>query len=168
MSRSGSLDPCSAILRRLSKRLGLETKLLEFRLQRQWRDMVGEPLASHTWPAQIRFKKLYLIVPNSIWLQQLTFLKPSLLAHIKRAEGGEFIHDIVLRVGETPGPSTFSQDSPTEPDRSSIRRQEIEPAPSPIPIDLINLRDPDLRRRFTEVIARYPFRRTPSRPGADR
>jgi hypothetical protein len=167
MSRSGSLDPCSAILSRLAKRLGLETKLLEFRLQRQWYDIVGESLASHTWPAQIRFKKLYLIVPNSVWLQQLTFLKPTLLAHIKRACGEEFIQDIVLRVGGTPRLSTFSRSGHPDPGRSSTR-EEREHDPSAIPINLISPQDPDLRRRFTEVIARYPFRRILPRPEADR
>ena len=44
-------------------------------------------MGSHTWPAQIRFKKLYLVVRNSVWLQQLTFLKPALLAKLQAESG---------------------------------------------------------------------------------
>ena len=57
-------------------------------------------MASHTWPAQIRFKKLYLIVRNSVWLQQLTFLKPALLAKLQAESGADFVTDLACRVGE--------------------------------------------------------------------
>ncbi|MCP9472642.1 MAG: DUF721 domain-containing protein [Nitrospira sp.] len=161
MPRTGSLDSCGAILSGLSKRLGLETKLLEFRLQRQWRDIVGEPLASQTWPAHIRFKKLYLIVRNSVWLQQLTFLKPSLLDQVGRAVGMEPIKDIVFRVGEIPVPAVPSENDPVVSGRPP-ERDEVETAPL-----ALGIRDPELRRRFTEAIARYPFRQARSRPAKD-
>jgi hypothetical protein len=77
MRPSGSLDSFSIILSGLAKRLGLQTHLFEVRLQQQWREIIGEPVGSHTWPVQVRFKKLYLIVRNSVWLQQLMFLKPT-------------------------------------------------------------------------------------------
>jgi predicted nucleic acid-binding Zn ribbon protein len=102
MARPGTLDSFGTILSGLSKRLGLESRLVELRLQHQWRDIVGEPMASHTWPANIRFKKLYLIVRNSVWLQQLTFLKPALLTKLQADAGPELVTDIVGRVGELP------------------------------------------------------------------
>ena len=85
MPVSGPLDSFGAILSGLAKRLGLETRLVELRIQQRWPEIVGEPMGSHTWPAQIRFKKLYLLVENSVWLQQLTFLKPALLAKLREA-----------------------------------------------------------------------------------
>ena len=84
MRTHGSLDSFSVILSGLAKRLGLQSHLFELRLQQQWREIIGEPIASHTWPAQVRFKKLYLLVRNSVWLQQLTFLKPTLLAKLNK------------------------------------------------------------------------------------
>jgi len=103
MRSSGSLDSFSAILAGLSKRLGLQSHLFELRLQQQWREIIGEPVGSHTWPAQVRFKKLYLIVRNSVWLQQLVFLKPTLLAKLNDRAGSEMLTDIAFRVGEIPG-----------------------------------------------------------------
>lgn len=102
MRPSGSLDSFSVILSGLSKRLGLHPHLFELRLQQQWRDIVGEPVGSHTWPAQVRFKKLYLTVRNSVWLQQLVFLKPALLAKLNERAGSELMTDIAFRVGEIP------------------------------------------------------------------
>ncbi len=160
MTRTGSLDSCGAILSGLSKRLGLETKLLEFRLQRHWREIVGEPLASQTWPAHIRFKKLYLVVRNSVWLQQLTFLKPSLLDQVGRAVGMEPIKEIVLRVGEIPPPVPFESDPVVSGRPPAWDEVELDPLP-------IGIRDPELRRRFTEAIARYPFLRAQPRPAKD-
>ena len=91
MRPSGSLDSFSTILAGLSKRLGLQSHLFELRLQQQWREIIGEPVGSHTWPAQVRFKKLYLIVRNSVWLQQLVFLKPTLLAKLNDRAGAEML-----------------------------------------------------------------------------
>ena len=74
----------SSVLTKLAKRLGLEAKLLEAQLRRHWPEIAGEQIAAHTRPDQIRFKKLHLIVANSVWLQQLTFLKPTLLRRSTR------------------------------------------------------------------------------------
>lgn len=98
----GSIDSVSSVLEGLVRRLGLESKLFEGRLRRDWVSIVGEPIASNTWPDQIRYKKLYLVVHNSVWLHQLTFLKPTLLHKLNSEPGGEFVADIVLRVGELP------------------------------------------------------------------
>ena len=106
MRPSGSLDSFSIILSGLAKRLGLQTHLFEVRLQQQWREIIGEPVGSHTWPVQVRFKKLYLIVRNSVWLQQLMFLKPTLLAKVNEQAGSELITDIAFRVGEIPNART--------------------------------------------------------------
>jgi hypothetical protein len=98
----GSIDSVSSVLEGLARRLGLESKLLESRLRRDWVSIVGEPIASNTWPDQIRYKKLYLLVHNSVWLHQLTFLKPTLIHKLNTVAGTELVTDIVLRVGELP------------------------------------------------------------------
>src|SRR6476469_4441164 len=143
----GTLDSFGSILSGLSKRLGLESRMLELRLQRRWRDIVGEPMASHTWPAQIRFKKLYLIVRNSVWLQQLTFLKPALLAKLNDRAGSEMLTDIAFRVGEIP----------------DVRAVVPEPSPHSVPVSdaaiveahahAAAVQDPELRTRLASVMA---------------
>lgn len=98
----GSIDSVSSVLEGLARRLGLESKLLESRLRRDWVSIVGEPIASNTWPDQIRYKKLYLLVHNSVWLHQLTFLKPTLIHKLNSVADAELVTDIVLRIGELP------------------------------------------------------------------
>lgn len=162
MAKVKSLDSFGAILSGLAKRLGLETRLLELRLQHDWQDIIGEPIASHTWPAQIRFKKLYLVVQNSVWLQQLTFLKPTLLAKLRDAVGTELISEIVLRVGEVPSA------------RSSPGAASLDGDPSEVQMDpdtishTAGIQDLELRDRFTRVISRYPSQPAPPQPAKDR
>jgi hypothetical protein len=147
MRPSGSLDSFSTILSGLSKRLGLQSHLFELRLQQQWRDIIGEPVGSHTWPAQVRFKKLYLIVRNSVWLQQLVFLKPTLLAKLNDRAGSEMLTDIAFRVGEIP----------------DVRAVVPGPSPESVPVGdaamteaeahAAAVQDPELRTRLASLMA---------------
>jgi hypothetical protein len=110
MRGQSKLDSFGTILTGLAQRLGLESKLFEARLRRQWPDIVGEPIANHARPDQIRFKKLTIFVCNSVWLQQLTFLKPVLLEKVNALAGGPLVTEIVLRIGKIPA-GTFPASS---------------------------------------------------------
>ena len=157
MPRTGSLDSFGSVLSGLAKRLGLESKLLELRLQHDWRHIVGEPIASHTWPAHIRFKKLSLVVRNSVWLQQLTFLKPALLAKLNAASGTELVKEIVLRVGDIPSPPAAPSDSLAIDGKSP----EAEAARAEAAGHVAAIQDPGLREQFTSVISKYPSQAPP-------
>lgn len=159
MRGPGSIDSLSNILEGLARRLGLESKLLESRLRRDWVSIVGEPIASNTWPDQIRYKKLYLLVHNSVWMHQLTFLKPTLLQKLNTVTGGELVTDIVLRVGEIPPQVVASVTAPSGDGDSTISEAVlVETLPH-----VSAIQDPDLRLRFTSVISRNL--RAPTHPG---
>lgn len=159
MISPGTLDSFGSILSGLSKRLGLESRMLELRLQRHWRDIVGEPTASHTWPAQIRFKKLYLIVRNSVWLQQLTFLKPTLLTKLQAESGTGSVTDIAFRVGEIPGEAEASPTGLT----NDLGSTQSEKSWAELVSHTTMIQDPSIRERLREVISKYPAH-LPPRP----
>jgi hypothetical protein len=128
----------------------LETKLLEFQLRRDWPRIVGQPIAAHTRPDQIRFKKLYLLVENSVWMQQLAFLKPTLLAKINEAAGTELVTEIALRIA----------DLGTAAARQNGESSDEGPPPEPSPESLAaaaahasSIQDPELRTHLTKVMA---------------
>src|SRR5215831_3047769 len=147
MRASGSLDSFSTILSGLAKRLGLQSHLFELRLQQQWRHMIGEPVGSHTWPAQVRFKKLYLVVRNSVWLQQLVFLKPTLLAKLNERAGSEVLTDITFRVGEIPDATAVA------PAPSHERVQVSDAAMVEAQAHAAAVQDPELRTRLASIMA---------------
>jgi hypothetical protein len=159
MSGSGSLHSFGTILSGLSKRLGLESRLLELRFQHRWREIIGEPIASHTWPAQIRFNKLYLTVQNSVWLQQLTFLKPTLLAKVNAEAGTDCVTEIVLRVGELPSQAVDSGSTVLADSTGTLSEAEL----AEVLTHTAAIQDPDIRAKFKEVISSYPAQ-APARP----
>lgn len=153
MPAAGSFDSLGSILGGMARRLGLDAKLAEFRLRRRWAEIVGPQVAAHTRPDQIRFKKLYLLVRDSLWLHQLTFLKLDLLARINAEAGGEAVADIVLRIGEIHpedehgGRSLPNSDLPTsnlEP-RTALQEEAAAHAEA--------VKDPELRARLAAVMA---------------
>jgi predicted nucleic acid-binding Zn ribbon protein len=147
MRPTGSLDSFSTILSGLAKRLGLQSHLFELRLQQQWHEIIGQPVACHTWPAQVRFKKLYLIVRNSVWLQQLNFLKPTLLAKINERAGSEVLTDIAFRVGEIP------ESRPVAAGPSPERLAVSDTAMIEAQAHAAAVQDPELRTRLAAVMA---------------
>jgi predicted nucleic acid-binding Zn ribbon protein len=142
--------PVSDVLSRVAHKLGLETRLLEVQLKRRWAEIVGEQIAAHTRPDQIRFKKLSVVVENSVWLQQLTFLKPELLDKINGVADRDIVTEITLRVGEirvlAGGKTEQAHETggPATPDDAALREAAAHAA---------SVTDPDLRDRLTEVMA---------------
>jgi predicted nucleic acid-binding Zn ribbon protein len=157
MRGQSRLDSFGTILAGLAHRLGLESKLFEARLRRHWPDIVGEPIATHTRPDQVRFKKLYIFVHNSVWLQQLTFLKPVLLQKVNQLTGQPLVTEIVLRIGDFPVHSLPSpQPSVSEPTRSEPTALLLEEAA----LHTQGIQDQTLRDHLAAVMAQ-----TLSRPG---
>lgn len=162
MSGRNRLDSFGTILAGLAHRLGLESKLFEARLRRQWPDIVGEPIATHTRPDQIRFKKLYVFVRNSVWLQQLTFLKPVLLQKVNETAGQALVTEIVLRIGDC-----AADPSP------AVHHAAPEPTPAEPAAELLNeaafhtqgIQDQALRRQLAAVMVQSLIRtESPSHP----
>jgi predicted nucleic acid-binding Zn ribbon protein len=100
---SHAFRPLAAILQTVIQRHGLGVKLVEHQLLQRWPEIAGPQIAAHSRPDQIRFRKLTLLVQNSVWLQQLLFLKPSLIEKINTRAGNVIVTDILLRVGEIGG-----------------------------------------------------------------
>jgi hypothetical protein len=159
MRPSSFFAPLASILKAVAHRHGIETPLFEHRLRRRWPEIVGDQLAAHTRPDLIRFKKLYLIVENSVWLQQLTFLKPTLIEKINAAADGPVVSDIVLRVGEIARAPREG-----EPPMKGGNPDEAGPTPELVAQAAARaaiVKDPELRELLTMVIANAPSPRPP-------
>jgi len=122
MAKRPGLIAIPDVLGRLLKSHGMESRMLEYTLQQHWPEIVGEHVGHHTWPASIRHRKLYLVAENSVWLQELRFLKPELLAKLSSCAGGDAITDIVLRVGTPPAPEVEASASAQLPPTTAETR----------------------------------------------
>ena len=120
-----AFQPIGAILQTVVQRQGLAVKLLEHQLWQRWPEIAGPQIAAHSRPDQIRFRKLTLFVQSSVWLQQLLFLKPSLIEKINARAGSVIVTDIVLRVGDIGQPlkdSWAESARPPEPTPAGVSK----------------------------------------------
>lgn len=150
MGAQSFFDSVASVLSGIARRHGMEAKLLEHKLLRNWSGIAGEPVASHTRPDQLKFKKLYLVVENSVWVQHLTFLKPELIAKVNETAGFAAITDVVMRVGLVASGKQTAEAGESD---------EV-PAPTPSPESraeaeshAASVADPELRAKLSEVMA---------------
>ena len=152
MAMRPSLNPLPDILARFLKTHGMASRMLEFTLQQHWIEIAGEHVGRHTRPESIRHHKLYLVAENSVWLQQLLFLKPELLAKLNGIADGAALTDIVLRVGATsPAPDSSgpaagqTEAPPPEPTEPALNTAHLHAA---LEETLRPIADPDLQARL--------------------
>lgn len=121
--------------------------MLEYHLIRHWAEIVGRPVAAHTRPDSIKFRKLWVAAENSVWLQQLVFLKPVLFEKIKALPQGSLISDMGFRVGDIPGRS--------KPASSPPEKKEVPPEILSFAKDVTtSIQNPALRACLTKTIAK--------------
>jgi hypothetical protein len=154
-------SPLGSVLASLAHRYGLAPRLLEHKLRQQWDDIAGAAIGAHTRPDAIRFKRLYLLVRDSVWLQQLTFLKPNLIERVNAAAGQTLITDIVLRVGEVEEKARRKAEGGKEEPATPEAPPEGAVAQAGAYAEAVS--DPALRTRLAAVIAQAlsPPRRPP-------
>lgn len=144
----GGFEPIHHLIQDFSKDHALGQKLLEVRLQEEWPSIVGQILAKHSSPDSIRFHKLYLVAENSVWLQQLVFLKSSILEALQSRIPELSLVDIILRLGPLPAPMVTPQD--VVPDVPG-------PSPEHVALGLLlakRLSNPELRKAIGQTIAK--------------
>ena len=142
-----AFSPLKSLISDFSHSYGLEVRMLESYLIRNWAEIVGQSVAAHTQPDSIKFWKLWVAAENSVWLQQLVFLKPELFEKIKALPKGSLISDIGFRIG----------DITVLPKRESVHTEKISPT-----TEILNfakevtapIQNPKLRACLTKTITK--------------
>ena len=136
-----------AILQDVARSQGFDVRLGEHRLQAHWKEVVGDVVATHTWPTRIRFRTLFVSVDHSVWLHQLMYLKSTLLEKIQSEDPDLHLQDLVFRIGDIP------DQHGNEPDSSPV--VPISPEAVCAATDTTReVRNEDVRHALTQVIAK--------------
>ncbi len=147
-----------SVLQEVSKGSALALKLSEVRLQQEWEGLVGQTIAKHSYPESIRYKKLNLVADNSIWLQQLMFLKTTILEAIHSILPDLALTDIILRIGSIPEKRPAIVPTPLTSSVPPI-------LPSPFAVALTQqLNNPDLQVLLSQTITKALAQTTPPTP----
>jgi predicted nucleic acid-binding Zn ribbon protein len=113
MAKRPLMHSLSQVLEKVLKNLDLEKALIQADIFKHWEAVVGPSVAVHAYPEQVRSDKLYVSVDTSVWLQELTLLKPSLIEKLNAVLGDKVIRDMVLRLDYHAAPN--SQQHKTRP-----------------------------------------------------
>ena len=71
------------ILPEVMKGLGLDVKIREAQLIQQWREVVGETVASRSRPGTVRRGVLLVEAKNNAWMQEIRFHQSEILKRIQ-------------------------------------------------------------------------------------
>lgn len=66
----------------------------------RWEEIVGLRIAKNTRPVRFYREALVVMVRNSVWMQELEFLKPQILEKIRASSPEVEVNDIVFKVGD--------------------------------------------------------------------
>ena len=89
-----------SILEDTLKALEIDVPVKTYSILGAWDQIVGESVAEHSQPRSVRNRILFIDVSHSTWMQQLQFLKPTLLEKVNGFLGEPLIQDIRLKLGK--------------------------------------------------------------------
>ena len=89
------------VMKTLLEELDLDTRLQEVRIFAEWKEIVGEAVAQHAVPQEIKNGVLTVTVDSSVWLTELSrFYRHDMLSKIKERFGETLVRRITLKIGE--------------------------------------------------------------------
>ena len=94
------MENIKSILDDLFRKRKLESKIKSYRVFDVWKDAVGPRIARHSQPKRIRDRILWVVVDNSIWIQQLTFLEGQIKEKLNQMIGSPMVEKIRFQIGE--------------------------------------------------------------------
>jgi hypothetical protein len=121
-------QPIHSILNKTFKALEIDRPLKAYAIWGAWEEIVGGPIALQTRPHSIRNRILFMDVSHSTWIQQLQFMKSTLLEKMNAFIGEPYLQDIRFKLGKitpagSPSPNTPSfHEEPLEED--TLKRVE--------------------------------------------
>ncbi len=138
-----------SILEDTLKSLGVKTTMKGYSLWGAWKEIVGDSIASNAQPSAIRNRILFIEVSHPTWIQQLQFLKPTLLEKINHFLKEPFIHDIRFRLGKISSPASPSLKT------SPWREEEIDGGTmNRIETLLKKIEDGEMRKTLEDVLVK--------------
>lgn len=86
-----------ALLKSTLQSLGVSERLLEQQAIEMWRQVVGPQIAAASRAEDVREGALFVSCKNSMWSNELTLHKPTIMEKLNSALGKEIIKDIHFR-----------------------------------------------------------------------
>jgi hypothetical protein len=138
-----------SVLENTLKSLEIDVPLKSYSILGAWNEIVGATVAAHSQPRSIRNRILFIEVVHSTWMQQLQFLKPTLLEKVNNFLGEPLIQDIRFKLGKilTDPPSPSKTDPWRKEDLAEETLKRIEKL-------IQKIEDGEVRKALKEVLTK--------------
>ena len=93
------LQPIGDILQKALKKRQLTLPKKDLRIMESWSKSVGPLIVSQTAVDRFNHGVLYIKVSNSVWMQQLQFMKEEIIERLNGALGKDAVKSILFSVG---------------------------------------------------------------------
>ncbi|NLE19964.1 MAG: DUF721 domain-containing protein [Clostridiales bacterium] len=87
------------ILAKMARQTSLGLNLEQAEIWEHWTELVGEHLAPHCSPHNIKDGQLRITVESTVWMHKASYIKWDLIKRINRMAGKELVSDIFFRLG---------------------------------------------------------------------
>ncbi len=108
--KSAKLQRIDDILEKTLRKYHIPLKTEDRRLRDPWVQAVGPRIAAQTKPDCIKKAVLFVKVANSVWMQQLHFMKQDILEKFNHQHQTEPVKDIFFAIGEIAAPAAVKTD----------------------------------------------------------
>lgn len=98
--RKSSPERLGAVLDRWLDHNAESKKITQYTIHDRWVELVGERLATHTSPRALRKGVLTVMVDNSAWLNELSFMRADLVRQINSGLGKRLVMGIRMFAGK--------------------------------------------------------------------
>lgn len=90
----------SSILARLVSRMGISTRLEREKAVILWEEAVGRNIARRAEAVSFNGGRLFVVVKDSTWLQELALMKEGIIEKMNSLLGKPMVEDIMFRIGD--------------------------------------------------------------------
>ena len=121
MSEKRQITTLKETLQSMFQGMDAGIKLDIYRIRNIWTDVVGNSVAEHTLPEKVSGKILIVEVSNSVWMQELHFLKDKILEKLNMQFDNLKLDNIRFKAG------SFHHNRPAKPLKRTLplNRDEI-------------------------------------------
>ncbi len=116
-------EPLGQVLQKALKKRKVPIDLEERRILSFWDRSVGPQIAAQTCPSHLKGKTLFVTVSTSVWMQQLSFLKPDIIGKFNALAQRAVIGNIFFSLGRITRPSAEPPELPPFPEGSPVLKQ---------------------------------------------
>lgn len=157
-TQAGNIESLGDILGKVLKKrkisLNLSLNREDKRLTAAWNKAVGNRIAVHTRPDKLQRDTLFVKVSDSVWMQQLHFLKQDILGKINQLLEGKTVTNIHFSLGKT-SPLPATEDKLPGAARHSLKARDKRM----IEENTASIADPELKDILKKVMTREISRR---------